>query len=117
MRRSFQSLAAAALVAVIALPAAARECTAPGPAPAVPDGSSATADQMGAARGAVQGYVATLQDYQDCLEAKIKNAPKGTKGEELQKLRDQGNAAIDQAQALAASYSQQMKIFKARPQK
>lgn len=117
MRRSFQSLAAAALVALIAVPAAARECGTPGPAPAVPDGSTATADQMATAHGAVQTYVNTLQTYQDCEEANIKNAPKGTKGEELQKLRDQGNAAIDQAQALSTSFSQQMKIFKARPQK
>ena len=117
MRRSFEALAAAALVAILAVPAAAKECQAPGPAPTIPDGSTATAEQMGAARSAVQSYVNTLQDFQDCVESNIKNAPKGSKQEDLQKLRDQGNAAIDQANALSKSYSDQMKIFKARAPK
>jgi len=117
MRLKLHNLAAAALIALVALPAAARECDAPGPAPNVPDGNTATADQMKATRGDVQTYVNQLQTYQDCLEANIKGAPKGTKGEDLQRLRDKGNAAIDQAQALSASYSAQMKIFKARTQK
>src|SRR5471032_3101922 len=115
MRRSIQIFAAAALVGFAALPAAAAECIQPGPAPVVPDGTTATAGQMGTARTAVQGYVNVLQTFQDCQEAKIKNAPKGTKGEDMQKWRDAGNSAIDTAQALSASYSAQLKIFKARP--
>ena|SRR5579862_756356 len=114
MRRQFQLLAAAALAAIAALPAAARECTAPGPAPAIPDGTTANADQMKSARDGVQSYVNVLQDYQDCLESNIKHAPKETKQEELQRLRDQGNAAIDQAEALKNNYIAQVKLFKAR---
>lgn len=114
MRRSLPSLAVAALAAFLASPAVAAECAAPGPAPTVPDGTTATADQMKSARAAVQGYVNVLQDYQDCLENSIKNAPKSAKKEDLQILRDKGNAAIDQAQALGKEYSTQMASFKAR---
>jgi leucyl-tRNA synthetase len=45
----------------------------------------------------VQSYVNTLQSVQDCNEAKIKMSPKGTKADDLQKLRDAGNAAIEAA--------------------
>ena len=114
MRRPYQLLAATALAAIAALPAAAKECQAPGPAPAIPDGTTATADQMKAARDGVQSYVNVLQDYQDCLELNIKNAPRGTKAEDLQRQRDKGNAAIDQATALKNTYIAQVKAFKAR---
>ena len=122
MRRFHLSLAAPCLVAVAltalsALPAAARECATPGPAPTIPDGTTATTEQMTATRAAVQEYVNMLQDRQDCLEANIKRAPKDTKSEVLQKMRDDGNAGIDQAKALSTAYAAQVKIFKARAPK
>jgi len=112
----FRLLAATAMVVIVTLPAAAADCVQPGAVPVIPDGATATVDQMKAAHVAVQSYVNGLQALQDCDEAKIKMAPKGTKAEELQKLRDEGNAAIDQAQALQTTYSAQVKAFKARPQ-
>ena len=45
---------------------------------------------MKAAHEAIQSYVNLLQSEQDCVETRIKIAPKGTKAEDLQKLRDQG---------------------------
>jgi hypothetical protein len=113
MRISIKILATTAFIAAIALPAAA-ECVAPGAAPQIPDGTTATVDQLKAAHTAVQSYVNLLQSYQDCLEAQIKLTQKTTKPEELQKLRDAGNAAIDQAKALSDNYSAQVKAFKTR---
>ena len=122
MRRSVQAnlirnLAIAAVVAFAALPAAASDCAVPGQAPVIPDGTTATVDQIKEAHTAVQSYVNLLQSYQDCVEAKIKMSPKNTKPEALQKLRDSGNAAIDQAKALSDNYSAQVKAFKARAPK
>jgi hypothetical protein len=114
MRRFHHVLSVAALFAVVAFPVFAADCAQPAEAPVIPDGTTATVDQFKAAHTAVQSYVNSLQSLQDCTEAKIKLAPKTTKPEELQKLRDQGNAAIDQAKALSDSYSAQVKIFKAR---
>ncbi len=113
MRHWLSILSAGALAAAIALPAAA-DCGQPGPAPAIPDGTTATVDQLKVAHTQVQSYVNSLQAYQDCVEAQIKMAPKGTKAEDLQKLRDAGNAAIDQAKALSDNYATQVKAFKAR---
>ena len=114
MRRFHQLLSAAAFSAVIAAPAFAADCPQPGPAPVIPDGTTATVDQFKAAHSQVQTYVNALQSIQDCNEAKIKMAPRGTKADDLQKLRDAGNAAIDQAKAISDQYSAQVKIFKAR---
>jgi len=114
MRRFHQLLSIAAFSAAFAVPAFAADCPAAGPAPTIPDGATGTVDQFKAAHTQVQSYVNSLQSIQDCNEAKIKMAPKGTKPDDLQKLRDAGNQAIDQAKAISDSYSAQVKIFKAR---
>jgi hypothetical protein len=112
------SLGAAMVIAMtMASPAFASDCTMPGPAPVIPDGTAATVDQMKDAHTAVQSYVNLLQSFQDCVEARIKITSKTSKPEDLQKLRDSGNAAIDQAKALSANYAAQVKAFKARAPK
>jgi hypothetical protein len=112
--RRFHIALSAAIFAFAAAPVFAADCAQPGPAPAVPDGSTATVDQMKAAHESIQSYANTLQSVQDCYEAKIKIGAKTTKPEDLQKMRDAGNAAVDQAKALSDAYSAQVKIFKAR---
>jgi hypothetical protein len=112
--RRFPLALSAAVLAVVAVPAFAVECGAPGPAPAIPDGATATAAQMDTAKQQVQSYVNALQSVQDCYEAKIKISQKTTKPDDLQKMRDAGNAAVDQAQALAAAYMAQKKVFNNR---
>jgi hypothetical protein len=113
--RRIHLLLSAVLLSAAAAPAFAADCPAPGPAPVIPDGATANVDQFKAAHTAVQSYVNSLQSIQDCNEAKIKIAPRGTKPDDLQKLRDAGNAAIDQAKAISDAYSAQVKVFKARP--
>jgi hypothetical protein len=109
-------LGAAAVAAFGAFPAfAAPDCVMPGQAPVIPDGTTASMDQFKAAHVAVQSYVKSLESYQDCVEARIKMAPPDMKPEDKQKLRDQGNAAIDQAHGLSDAYMEQVKVFKARP--
>jgi len=109
--RRFQIALSAVVFAAVASPVFAADCAAPGPAPVIPDGTTATAAQMDAAKAAVQSYVNALQSVQDCNEARIKMSPKSMKPDDLQKMRDAGNAAVDQAQALAVAYSAQKKIF------
>lgn len=113
MRRLSIALSAAVL-AVAASPAFAAECAQPGQAPAIPDGQTATQVQMDAAKQQVQSYVNSLQSVQDCYEARIKMTQKTAKPDDLQKMRDAGNAAVDQAQAVAAAYVAQKKIFNNR---
>ena len=113
MNRLSCLLTAAAVV--FAAGSAGAACNAPGPAPAIPDGSTATLDQMKAAQKEVQAYVNVLQTYQDCMEQAITEAPKDMSPEDKQKMREQGNNAVDQATALSAAYSAQAKLFTARP--
>lgn len=115
--RGFVPFAAAGFAALLAVPAIAADCAVPGQAPTLPDGATATVDQMKGAHDAVQSYVQSLEAYQDCLEARIKLTMKTTKPEELQKMRDAGNAAIDQAKALSDAYAAQVKAYKARTAK
>ncbi len=107
-------LSAAAFLTLTAAPSFAADCALPGTAPAVPDGATATLEQMKAGHQAVQSYANALQSVQDCYEAKIKLGQKNTKPEELQKWRDAGNAAVDQAKAFGDAYTAQVKIYKAR---
>ena len=107
-------LGTAGLLAVLALPAAA-ECVPPGAAPTLPDGATATMGQMKEAHPLVEAYVRKMQAYRNCIEDAIKAIPQGTvTAEKVQKMRDAGNAAVDQAKALSDAYSAQVKIFKAR---
>jgi hypothetical protein len=110
--RRFHLALCAALFAAAASPAfAAAECAQPGQAPVIPDGQTATQAQMDEAKQQVQSYVRSLESTQDCYEARIKMTQKSAKPDDLQKMRDAGNAAVSQAQALAAAYSAQKKIF------
>ena len=112
--RRFHLALCAALLAAAASPAFAAECAQPGQAPVVPDGQTATQAQMDAAKQQVQAYVNSLQSLQDCYEARIKMTQKTAKPDDLQKMRDAGNAAVAQAQGLAVAYSAQKKIFNNR---
>ncbi len=112
--RRFQIALIAAVFAVAAAPAFAAECAQPGQAPVIPDGTTATQAQMDAAKQQVQSYVNSLQSVQDCYEARIKMTQKSAKPDDLQKMRDAGNAAVDQAQAIASAYVAQKKIFNNR---
>jgi hypothetical protein len=113
MRRLTIALSAAAFIAAAA-PAFAADCPAPGPAPTIPDGATATQAQMDSAKQQLQSYVNSLQSVQDCYEARIKITQKTAKPDDLQKMRDAGNAAIDQAHAIATAYTAQKKIFNNR---
>ena len=113
MRRSQLALCAA-LLAAAASPAFAAECAQPGQAPVIPDGQTATQAQMDTAKDQVQSYVRSLESVQDCYEARIKMTQKSAKPDDLQKMRDAGNAAVDQAKAIATAYMAQKKIFNNR---
>jgi len=112
MRYLHRLFGAMALFASIACPVLADDCPRPTASPSVPDGAKATMDQFKAAHPAIQAYVQALDAYQDCVTARIKQIPPGTKPDEVQKLRADGSAALDEAKALSDAYLAQEKIFK-----
>jgi hypothetical protein len=88
------------------------ECVLPAPPPVVPDGSQATQAEMRAGHDALQSFVNKLQAYQVCMEDQFNSATNDTRPEVKIAYRTLGNAAIDEAVALAADYDQQLKLFK-----
>jgi hypothetical protein len=112
MRYLHRLFGAMALFASVACPVLADDCHRPTAAPSVPDGAKATTDQFKAAHPTIQAYVQALDAYQDCITVKIKQIPAGTKPDEVQKLRADSSAALDEAKALSDAYSAQVKIYK-----
>jgi hypothetical protein len=113
MRYLHRLSGAVALLAIVACPAFADECHRPSSAaPPVPDGATATIVQFKEAHPAVEDYVHALEAYEDCIAARIKLMPAGTKPDDVQKLRADRGAAMDDAKAVGDAYMAQVKIFK-----
>ncbi len=80
----------------------------------MPQGATATDEDMKHGHDDLQKFVNALQDYQKCLEQEIKDAPPDTKPEAKQRLQANADAAIDAAHEIADVYSIQLRAFKAR---
>ena len=91
-------------------------------APSVPDGATASAEQMAAARGAFQAYDAATNSYAKCVDSAVARMTKQfagvASGSDLQSLNTLGvrahNTAIEQEQALADKFNEQIRLYKAR---
>ena len=82
----------------------------------MPQGATASDEDMKAGHDALQKYVNILQDYQKCEEQLIKDAAPDTKLEVKQRWQANANVAIDAAHEIADVYSIQLRAFKARQQ-
>jgi len=100
--------------------AALEDCAVPNP-PAVPDASTATKEQMMAARTAFKAFDTATNAYTACVDAAIdkvtKQFPDATPADQ-QTLRVLGtgahNTAVDQEQAVADQFNVQVKAFNAK---
>jgi hypothetical protein len=99
--------------------------TAPG---AVPDGATATKEEMIAAKNDTARYNTEMTAYLDCLKLETDAAtPKDESklsADEKKKLADKrnmliqkNNAAVDELQAVVARFNDQLKAYKAKQQK
>jgi hypothetical protein len=120
-----KALFAMALSAALTASTAYADCPYP-PAPdKLPDGSSATLEEMVAGQKAVKAYDKAINDYVACIDHELDGAI--TKGgdqlkpqqkADMQKVEAQKhNAAIDQLQNIADRFNEQVKVFKARTDK
>ena len=82
----------------------------------MPQGATATDDEMKEGRVKLQNYVHLLEAYQACMDKQIKDAPPDTKPEVKQKWQALSDSAIDAAHEIADVYSIQLRAFKARQQ-
>jgi hypothetical protein len=98
----------------------AEDCAAP-PTPTLPDGATATKEQMLDAQKSIKEYQAANLLYQQCLEPKISAAETAAAGDSpgpelvaaLQALNEQYNAAATKEEELASGFNAEIKKYKA----
>lgn len=117
--RSLHFVAVAALFAAGPVHAA---CTYPKAPDRIPDGSTATRDEMLAAQKAVKAFDQEINAFLDCLKSEYE-ATLAREGENLTDERKQDlkrmyeqrhNAAVDEVQSLADRFNEQVRVFKDR---
>ena len=115
------TLAAAALVTGVAR----ADCSYPTAPEKLPDGATATLDEMVAGQKAVKAYDKAINDYVSCIDKELEDKVaaagdqlKPQQKADMQKVEAQKhNAAIDQLQSIADRFNEQVKVFKARTDK
>ncbi len=112
LRRGFS--AAAFLTALAAAAPSYADCQKPPRAPAMPQGATATEEEMKEGHDKLQAYVKVLEAYQTCMNDQIKNAPPDTKPEVKAQWQTLSDGAIEAAHEIADIYSAQLRAFKAR---
>lgn len=88
-------------------------CRFPDP-PSVPDGATATEAEMGQAGAEVREFVAGIQSSLDCLSAVEQSLGEEITPEQQAQLVTVYNNGVDQMNALADRYNEQVKIFRER---
>jgi hypothetical protein len=102
--------------------AASADCTYPRAPGGFPDGATATQEQMLDARNAFQAYNEKVTAYLKCLEtemgARIEAAGPQAPPEQIEQIKaihtKRHNAAVDELQAIAERFNEQVKVYKAR---
>ena len=120
--KALYSLAAA--VALFSGPAYAA-CTYPKAPESLPDGATATLEQMVAAQKAVKQFDQEITAYTSCIKLEhdatlTKEGEKMTPEQKAEMSRVQvqkHNAAVEEDEALAARFNDQVKAFKAKNDK
>jgi hypothetical protein len=118
-------LLATAVVAVLAAGTAYADCPYPATPDKLPDGATATLDEMLAGQKLVNAYNKAVNDYVACIDKELDDniAKQGDKLKPQQKTEMQRveaqkhNAAIDQLQSIADRFNEQVKVFKTRTNK
>jgi hypothetical protein len=109
-------------IALIAVGPAYADCPYPAAPSKLPDGATATMDDMLAGQKTVKEYEKAINDYNACIDKELDDAIakagdqlKPERKTEMQKVEAQKhNAAVDQLQSVADRFNEQVKAFKAR---
>ncbi len=112
--RAMLLIAAGAVGSALVSLGARAECAQPPHPPQMPQGATATDEEMKAGRVALQKYVNFLEDYGTCLDNELKGLPADAKPEIKAALVSKGDAAIEAAHEIADIYAIQLRAFKAR---
>jgi len=114
------------LALTVMLAAAAQaECTYPKAPSNLPDGNTATQEQMVEGMKAVKAYNGAVTEYLNCLEqemnARVEAAGPDAPAEQIEQIKaihnKRHNAAVDELEQTATRFNEQVKTFKAREKK
>jgi hypothetical protein len=115
------------MVLVLGSVAHAEDCAYPRAPDAIPDGTTATKDQMIASKNDVTRYNTEMNAYLDCVSrqidaAKPKDPSKLSKDEkakvdgQIKILTEKHDAAVDELHSVADRFNLQLKAYKAKQQ-
>jgi hypothetical protein len=113
------------LTGLLGAAAADAECIYPKAPGSIPDGATATQDEMVAGMKAIKEYNAQVTAYLSCLEmemnSRIEAAGPDAPPEQVEQIRaihsKRHNAAVEELEGHAALFNEQVKTFKAREKK
>ncbi len=114
-----------ALLASLVAGAASAECSYPKAPTGLPDGATATQDQMVVGMKAIKEYNAQVTTYLNCLESemntRIEAAGPDAPADQVEQIKaihtKRHNAAVEELESTAARFNEQVKVFKAREKK
>jgi hypothetical protein len=111
---------ALALCTVLAAPLAWAECTYPQKPARLPDGATATIEEMIAGQKSVKQFDADITAFTKCLDAQaaVELADPNLTDEQKTQVKarqaTQNNAAVDEVSELAQRFNEQLRAYKAR---
>ena len=112
------SLGSLALLAALATTTAQAACVYPRAPENIPDGRTATYDQMVAAQQAVKQFDADIAAYNACLNMELEallaspDIDDARKAELAEMQVKKNNAAVDEAQVVADRFNEQLRAYK-----
>ncbi len=113
----------AALLGCLFIGSAQAACIYPRAPEHTPDGKTATKDEMVAAHQAVMQFNEDINAYNTCLDMEMASLEQSGQFDQarLMELRamqaKKNNAAVDELQAVADGFNEQLRIFNAREKK
>jgi uncharacterized protein YfkK (UPF0435 family) len=107
-----------ALLAWLATASAQAACIYPRPPEDIPDGATASYEQMVSAQQAVKQFDADVTAYNACLDMELQSLLANPELDDARKAELQAmqvkknNAAVDEAQAVADRFNEQLRAYK-----
>jgi hypothetical protein len=108
---------AVSILGLLAISPVFAACVPPDNNVVIPNGSTATKDEMLAAQKSLKAYDAAVKDFGVCLqtESDAKVAQGDDKAKVAAAYAKRNNAEVDKVQALAERWKVQLAAFKAKP--
>ena len=79
---------------------------------AIPDGSTATTEQLVDAQSRIKQYMAEMEAYLECLDREEAALDREPTAEELQMHNQRHNLAVDEMEKVAADFNEQVRAYK-----